>query len=528
MERTFQSDCIRELVDFSKRLPQRDRFLSDIVPNIRFKQAVEYVESSKARLERSCKKTLFCVVWHPEEETPIPSTTDYSDYITCTSSGNVSTDPAAEFAAREQETKGHLHVYHNCRFTASWCRCPVVGERGRLFKRRGLPRRLLYCEDLEKKYWFNWLFYFCRTPRRILYVAFHEIPGQLGQLLRLEDLQELERIKKDRTFEPMEIGDLPCENSDRESIKPGTSKEDQTSSKGSSTSSSGISAAVPGSDYRPSTTVSKKILEFDRLLNAIKSFTIVPISSTCDDEEWINNPKLRYFSRVDPDYKRGCDLIARWIEAYTVADVIAHVACAPNPKWFARTKEYYYSETASLKIVVALLEHQYGNNEAIVLFLERLSQIMTKTLPKKNALYICGPPNSGKTYFVEMLAAFWLNPGYVANFVRGENFPLQDCVNKRILIWNEPSIAPSLFEDVKMLTGGDPLPAKVKYQGNVIIKRTPVLFTANNNPFNVQDPVWSSRIFFEKWTTAPFLKQYTMYLHPMTTMALFNKYEVLF
>ena len=138
----------------------------------------------------------------------------------------------------------------------------------------------------------------------------------------------------------------------------------------------------------------------------------------------------------------------------------------------------------SLSLVEQLLFHQYGSLEAVTNFVRRLYEICEKMLPKKNTMYCCGAPNSGKSWFFEMVATYYLNIGHVKNFTKYTTFPLNDCVNRRILLWNEPSIAPSQYETVKMLAGGDPCAAAVKYEGDAKVLRTPLLITANHTIFS--------------------------------------------
>ena len=139
-------------------------------------------------------------------------------------------------------------------------------------------------------------------------------------------------------------------------------------------------------------------------------------------------------------------------------------------------------------------------------------------------MFIVGKPNSGKTWFIDMVAAFHLNIGNVKNVVRGQNFPFNDCINRRMLIWNEPSIMPSGFDSVKMLAGGDPCPTSIKYQGDGTITRTPLVFTSNKNIFSINDSVWTSRMYFESWEPCSLLKDINGYPHPMTFKYLIDKY----
>lgn len=191
--------------------------------------------------------------------------------------------------------------------------------------------------------------------------------------------------------------------------------------------------------------------------------------------------------------------------------------------YLARTNGHYFTVRESLAHIEELLEHQYV--DGVSDFVQRLYSITERRVEKRNAMFIRGPPNCGKSWFVDMVSSFYINVGYVGNFNKYNVFPLNDAASKRILIWNEPNIESSAFDTVKMLTAGDPCPANIKYQSNITITRTPIIFTSNKAIFNESDPVWTSRIDFEPpWHTAPFLKDHEKKPHPMTYFALCIKY----
>lgn len=123
-----------------------------------------------------------------------------------------------------------------------------------------------------------------------------------------------------------------------------------------------------------------------------------------------------------------------------------------------------------------------------------------------------------------MVTSYYLSVGFCANYVRGQNFPFNDCHSRRVLIWNEPSIMNSAFDTVKMICAGDPLSVAVKYQGNEIINRTPLIFLSNKQIFPSQQPVWQSRIYFEQWKRSDFLSEYTQYPLPLSYYHLIQKY----
>lgn len=423
-----------------------------------------------------------------------------------------------------KETRGHLHLYHSCQFSKSWCRCGPF--RTLRLKRRRRPRRVLYCKDLDQEFWFNWLRYFCKAPRRILYLVCHKVPGKVGLLRGLQNLRQPERATEDGTIEAVEAGCIPWQDSGREPTTTSLNEETADSDQGTSAGDAGSSESIPGSNYRPSSQLSKKMNEFQRLVTTIKEFLVVPIHSTCEVDDWVRNPKLRYFNKGDNDYKRAVDCIQREYMLLDRKGIVEIVSRAPKPLWYARHSEHYYEIDYSVNLLERLLLFQYTDEDGVAEFLERLNNICEKKLPKLNTMYLWGPANCGKSYFARCVTAFYLNVGSVENFVRGEAFPLNDAVAKRILLWEEPSIAPSCLEEVKLLCGGDPMPVKVKYQGNSVVVRTPLIVTANHVAIPAHDPAFRARVYFENWREYSKLQKENKYPHPMAYNFLLNKYNI--
>jgi len=250
-------------------------------------------------------------------------------------------------------------------------------------------------------------------------------------------------------------------------------------------------------------------------VQAIESFLVTPLANSCEHRDWFENPNLVFYDKSDPDYRRAVNTVQRKTATLNFHQLLEFGDNAiPYPRYFAMNGDHYMSPSDSREAVYELLLFQYNTDAEVVKFLRRLYDVCEKIEPKKNSMYINGPPNSGKTWFLDMVSAFHVNVGHVSNMVRGDHFPLNDCVNRRLLTWNEPSIMPSAYDTVKMIAGGDPCPANVKYQGHSVINRTPLIFTANTWQFNRGDPVWTSRMHFEQWRTAPLLKRYTQYPHP--------------
>ena len=278
---------------------------------------------------------------------------------------------------------------------------------------------------------------------------------------------------------------------------------------------------LPGLGGEAKRSVQAKMRLITDLYTNMLALLCVPIEASCQTKQWLENEGLSLYDSTKDEYKAACSKFRRMSTHLNFAEIVEMHTNASNPVYYSRFTNHYLSIDESVLAIEKLLTYQWGEQYSEKL--KALVDICERRLGKTNSMFILGPPNSGKTWFVDCLAAFYLNVGHVKNFVRGNNFPLNDCPNRRILIWNEPSIMPSSFDTVKMIAGGDSCPAAIKYEGDGVISKTPLIFTSNNSVFN-QTKVWTSRILFTNWKSAPFLKDITCKPHPMSIEILFKKY----
>lgn len=280
---------------------------------------------------------------------------------------------------------------------------------------------------------------------------------------------------------------------------------------------------LSGSIERLSVPFKKIMYTQTGILNALKMFLVVPFQATCEVPAWVNHKSLKYYSCRNIEYQSACDQFQRETQFLQFNDLCILYEAAHQPYWRSRGDNYYMSENMSNICIETLLEIQYG--EMVPQFIKRLYDICEKIIPKMNSMQVIGPPNSGKTFFFDMVTSFYLNIGHVANIVRGQNFPLNDCVHRRMLMWNEPNCCQSAWEIVKLLTAGDSCPAKIKYQSDQVISRTPLILTSNNG-FMQPNATYNSRCYFETWKPAPFLKDEKLKPHPLTWKYLVLKYVI--
>nr|WQF02853.1 MAG: nonstructural protein NS1 [Bee densovirus 3] len=322
----------------------------------------------------------------------------------------------------------------------------------------------------------------------------------------------------------VEEGNLPCQDLDWENgLRSKTLREDNKHSERVAESINSGYSDVPGLSLIPDKTIQRRLNIQQQLLESITSLLVVPIESSCQVRYWLEHPTLSIFNQSDPEYRRACSLFSRRLQHLSFTDIRLIHEEHPHALYLARSDDHYYTPEESLEAIETLLDYQYPNSQDKLAFITALFNVCERAIPKMNSLYLWGPANCGKSYFMDMVTSFYINVGHVKNFVRGQNFPLNDCVARRILLWNEPSIMPSAFDSVKMLAGGDPCPCAVKYEGDGKISRTPLLFTANKTTFNQSD-VWTTRVATFRWESCPPLKHYTKYPHPYTFALLIDKF----
>lgn len=424
---------------------------------------------------------------------------------------------------KEEEDKGHIHVYHNCNYSCSTCRCAFL--RGFRVKRRRHRHNVCLRIANNKEYWFKWVKYFITPPRRLLHL---EIAGMdfVGQILRNQDIRQPQQTQNRETDGHVEKSCILCEDvASKQREECIDLRENQQEVGGVNEIKSSTSQAVSISRFKPGGTLRQKGLTVRQLVDILLDFISVPIESTCHLPNWVNNEHLCLYDSRDRIYQIAVTTLQRRLQFLEFSSLLKIHNDATCPTYYSNGNiDHYLTVADSLDNVEKLLLFQFGDFNNVKDFIITLYNICEKKYPKLNSIYIEGPANSGKSWFTYMVAGFYINVGHVKNFVRGQNFPLNDCGNRRILIWNEPSIMPSAYDTVKMLTGGDPCPAAVKYQNDCTISKTPVIFTANNKVFNFNDTVWNSRIKYYKWKPCDFLREIEHYPHPLCYAKLIQKY----
>lgn len=116
-------------------------------------------------------------------------------------------------------------------------------------------------------------------------------------------------------------------------------------------------------------------------------------------------------------------------------------------------------------------------------FLMKLFKVLFMDIDKINCFVIQGPSNTGKTTFLRELLSFY-NWGEIQS---SGPFMFQNCINKELLIWEEPLIGHDFVETCKKVFEGMATQVSVKYKPAQTLYRTPVLITTNKDLWHYCD-----------------------------------------
>lgn len=407
----------------------------------------------------------------------------------------------------------HYHIVHACPWKWYCCRCYSPGVPKRAIKTDEL--RTIDQDALQRI-----IEYLCSGTRRILYIysgssyARH-VPGV--KYVFSKRLPELQRFA-----DPLEISYNPSESS----VQPSTS--------GSSNPNSGQSSG--GNSIVPKCVAYGKPEEIEQLIMAHPT---VPLTSFVLSNIWLGS-KYRFLSNNDKAVAKCIRYIKTKLTHWTIEDFIKYYKSpAVIQPLFSCIKgnfsDYYYSRIESQEIIEDLVQFQmadiYASNnlndtDGNTSFWTDIYRICNKTNGKINCLELIGPANCGKSYFINWLTEFFINVGHVENFNRYHNFPLQSAYNARVLNWGEAYAESSQVDTVKLLLGGDPCPANIKYENTQTIEKTPVFITANKRLLPRTKP-FTERMIRYDWQPCDWLKEKIKKPNPLCFIDILYKYDII-
>lgn len=134
------------------------------------------------------------------------------------------------------------------------------------------------------------------------------------------------------------------------------------------------------------------------------------------------------------------------------------------------------------KVHKFLSEVQRWDREKIKRFAKVMVQVLNRRSGKKNTVWLQGVSNAGKSQLINsLMQSYFPNTiGTPNNSVR-TTFTFNDCMYKRVILWEEPNITVDNIEDTKIILGGQDCRIDAKYQSSAVLQSTPFVITSNKD-----------------------------------------------
>lgn len=414
------------------------------------------------------------------------------------------------------EENSHIHVVHDCRFGNSTCRCSILS--GLPIKRRNSRSRTP--SEYTKDGWYALTLYLVlRTGigrRCVVYLA----NNGCRTLRASRDI----RCSKDGTVAgeaTMDFTDSAvqfCSYSGQQNIKRFRRENyDDTSQKGGPQKKS----------FGKRNSTAQEVLEF------LWQHLVVPIEHCMLLPQWIEHDNLAFINAQNEEFKLGIDIYKRKILNMSIIELYNHYK--DKPLYFNETTgnlhRLYHNIDVSLQYLDKFLSFQFQqNDDAKLEFMSTLYNTLAKRNGKKNTIWLYGPPDCGKSYFVESIRGLMITSGSTSIMNRTNNFPFNTLINVRLGILDELSYDPAIYTDpLKMLLGGNTIHVSKKYADDLPIHKTPIIIMSNTECLPNIEAFRSrlSRYVWCKCTDNTITPMFEKLLHPFSIIKLFEMYSII-
>ncbi|XP_046400709.1 uncharacterized protein LOC124166998 [Ischnura elegans] len=425
----------------------------------------------------------------------------------------------------------HIHTIHDCPFSGGQCRCRFTQTENFRKPVRSPMRRCRYITELDEIDWQNVFVYFIMQKwesRSQVWIGgrLQGLPSDNESVLWGEVQAAARAIlarENQRTRHNSER-----EQSDNEEDRHSVSKR---------------SGGPP-----PKRGKFERITETVQIL--LDKYACVPPTELKDiiDPDHVDYRLEFHDPKNIKMYEAACHIAMLNVNRKTLLDFKLYYE-GKTPIFYANDMNpfsYYHDRETSADYLNELLKFQCKGDEDKVI--ELLGNIKTwfnrlgwsmpvinsegikeyQLNPKINCIAVIRPPNSGKNYFWDAIAAIAMNVGHIGRVNNKVNqFALQDCYNRRLVMGNEINMEEGAKEDFKKLCEGTAFNIRVKYQGDKIFKRTPACLISNYNLDICNDSHFNNvRLHTMRWSTAPMLAASKKKPYPLAIFDLFDLYNV--
>lgn len=288
-------------------------------------------------------------------------------------------------------------------------------------------------------------------------------------------------------------------------------------------SKNGDRKIIKGEARRSQYSIIKEIEE--KLLN----IGAVPIDSALHSKYWLTDELFGGMDINSIQVKNAIRLIHSKFMDMTGLDYLRHYNSENiNPVFSASSRDTYdkkyYPWITSAKIILSTLLFQFNNNKAELWdFLSFFVRWFNRETNKVNTLIIVGEPSAGKNYIFDSFKSWVISYGTITELSRGNRFGLQDCVQKRVIIWNEFMLDPAFEEQLLDIMGGTDTKVPIKHHPSALITHTPVLLMGNFDSIPSEQRFNLRCRRFRRWRKYDYLDSLTKKPDPLAWSLIFNR-----
>lgn len=418
--------------------------------------------------------------------------------------------------------RSHIHVVHVCgsstkRNRTCWCgglACWVPPGYG--LKRKFIRRT-------PEGYGRKALLYLSSQQRRVQEIVFEGISTAYGREVCDNDSQEMDwdesacEERHDSTIDGSEFPGIECSfYNEQGAITLGSEEDD---------------GSVDGETSTKKAKLSNRVLQGQKLTalitqwqpGAMSATRTIPVFRDLFPDLFYN---MRYFKdAIEPAWLDAVDMWNR----LSLKDILAKQMASMEK--FLNNTVYYDTETSGYLIARLILDQCHNDFSLATCFCQNLFDVADKKISKINTFLLVSPPSSGKTYLINSFTGLFWTVGQIRNPVKGGgDFTYADARNCRLATWNECIITGETFiNQAKEVWEGNPTAANVKCRDAEIIYRTPIIVTANRDPWclvkhNVDKEALRQRCFRYEWLPQTWLKFMTFYPHPLGWDIIYDNY----
>lgn len=291
---------------------------------------------------------------------------------------------------------------------------------------------------------------------------------------------------------------------------------------GDQNGTAGGSGGAKGASRRSNYALLKEIEE--KLLN----IGAEPIDQGMRTVYWLEDELFGSLDRNSTLVKNALTLIETRLASFKILDYIKMYNSGKYvPIFGARSREeysdHYYPCATSAKIIFHTLLFQCNNDKSeLHAFLLFLTDWFDRKTKKKNTLVVIGEPSAGKNYIFDSLKSWSQSCGIITDLSKSSKFGLQDAINKRMAFWNEAVIDPAFEEKLLDFLGGTETKVDVKFHPSTVLKRVPVLITANYDSIPKSARFDSRCQRVRRWKYFPYLETLDKLIDPLAWNYVFN------